>query len=135
MQNIKISTVDEYFQLIPEEVRPEMDALRSMLLRLVPDAEEGISYGMPCIKLNGILVYYACHKKHIGFYPTANVIKVLSKKLEGYATSKGAIQFPIGKAVPEELIAEIVQFRLNENKEKALQKKQPRKNQLKINFS
>ena len=123
MQNIKISTVDEYFQLIPEEVRPEMDALRSMLLRLVPDAEEGISYGMPCIKQNGILVYYACQKKHIGFYPTANVIKVLSKKLESYTTSKGTIQFPLGKSVPEELIAEIVQFRVNENKEKALQKK------------
>ena len=93
MQKLKISTVDEYFQLIPGEARPEMEAFRSMLLRLVPEAEEGISYGMPCIKLNGILVYYACHKKHIGFYPTANVIKVLSKKLEGYATSKGAIQF------------------------------------------
>ena len=127
MQNIKISTVDEYFQLIPVEARPEMEEFRSMLLRIVPEGEEGISYGMPCIKLNGILVYYACHKKHIGFYPTANVIKVLSKKLEGYVTSKGAIQFPLGKVVPEELIAEIVQFRVNENKEKALQKKAAKK--------
>ena len=123
MQNIKISTVDEYFQLIPEEVRPEMDALRSMLQRLVPDAEEGISYGMPCIKLNGILVYYACHKKHIGFYPFPNVIKVFSKKLEGYETSKGAIQFPLGKAMPEELIQKIIQFRIAENEEKMLQKR------------
>lgn len=123
MQNIKISTVDEYFQLIPEEVRPEMDALRSMLQRLVPDAEEGISYGMPCIKLNGILVYYACHKKHIGFYPFPNAIKVFSKKLEGYTTSKGAIQFPLGKAMPEELIQKIIQFRIAENEEKMLQKR------------
>ena len=123
MQNIKISTVDEYFQLIPEEVRPEMDALRSMLQRLVPDAEEGISYGMPCIKMNGILVYYACHKKHIGFYPFPNAIKVFSKKLEDYTTSKGAIQFPLGKAMPEELIQKIIQFRIAENEEKMLQKR------------
>ena len=127
MQNIKISTVDEYFQLIPEEVRTEMDALRSMLLRLVPEAEEGISYGMPCIKLNGILVYYACHKKHIGFYPFPNVIKVFSKKLEGYETSKGAIQFPHGKTVPVELIQEIIEFRIAENEEKLLQKKVSKK--------
>ena len=127
MQKIKISTVDEYFQLIPGEARPEMEAFRLILLRLVPEAEEGISYGMPCIKLNGILVYYACHKKHIGFYPTANVIKVLSKKLEGYVTSKGAIQFPLGKAVPIELIQEIIQFRIAENEEKLLQKKVSKK--------
>ena len=127
MQNIKIATVDEYFQLIPGEARPEMEAFRLILLRLVPEAEEGISYGMPCIKLNGILVYYACHKKHIGFYPTANVIKVLSKKLEGYVTSKGAIQFPLGKAVPIELIQEIIEFRIAENEEKLLQKKVSKK--------
>ena len=127
MQNIKISTVDEYFQLIPGVARPEMEAFRSMLLRLVPEAEEGISYGMPCIKLNGILVYYACHKKHIGFYPFPNVIKVFSKKLEDYETSKGAIQFPLGKAVPVELIHEIIQFRIAENEEKFLQKKVSKK--------
>ena len=127
MQNIKISTVDEYIQLIPEEVRPAFEAFRYMLRKTVPEAEEGISYGMPCIKLNGILVYYACHKKHIGLYPYTTVIKAFSKKLENYVTSKGAIQFPLGKAVPEELIAEIIQFRVNENKEKALQKKKLRK--------
>ena len=127
MQNIKISTVDEYIQLIPEEVRPAFEAFRSMLRKTVPEAEEGISYGMPCIKLNGILVYYACHKKHIGLYPYTKVIKAFSKKLEGYVTSKGAIQFPLGKAVPEELIAEIVLFRIKENMEKALQKKAAKK--------
>jgi len=123
MQNTKVATVDEYIQLIKEEARPEFEAFRLMLLNIVPDAEEGISYGMPCIKLNGILVYYACHKKHIGFYPFPNVIKVFSKKLEVYETSKGAIQFPLGKALPEELIQEIIQFRIAENEEKMLQKK------------
>ena len=123
MQNTKVATVDEYIQLIQEEARPAFEAFRLMLLNIVPDAEEGISYGMPCIKLNGILVYYACHKKHIGFYPFPNAIKVFSKKLEGYETSKGAIQFPHGKTVPEELIQEIIQFRIAENEEKMLQKK------------
>ena len=127
MQNTKVATVDEYIQLIQEEARPAFEAFRSMLVNVVPDAEEGINYGMPCIKQNGILVYYACHKKHIGFYPYPNAIKVFSKKLEGYVTSKGAIQFPLGRALPEELIAEIVRFRINENEEKALQKKVSKK--------
>ena len=123
MQNTKVATVDEYIQLIQEEARPAFEAFRSMLLNVVRDAEEGISYGMPCIKLKGILVYYACHKKHIGFYPYPNAIKVFSKKLEGYVTSKGAIQFPLGKAVPVALIEEIMQFRIAENEEKMFQKK------------
>ncbi len=127
MQNTKVSTVDEYIQLIQEEARPAFEAFRSMLLNAVPDAEEGINYGMPCIKHNGILVYYACHKKHIGFYPYPNAIKVFSKKLEGYVTSKGAIQFPLGKALPVELIQEIMQFRVAEIEEKILQKKVSKK--------
>ena len=127
MQNTKVATVDEYIQLIQEEDRHAFEAFRSMLLNVVPDAEEGISYGMPCIKLNGILVYYACHKKHIGLYPYPNAIKVFSKKLEGYVTSKGAIQFPLGRALPVELIQEIMQFRVAENEEKILQKKVSKK--------
>lgn len=127
MQNTKVATVDEYIQLIQEEARHAFEAFRSMLLNVVPDAEEGISYGMPCIKLNGILVYYACHKKHIGLYPYPNLIKVFSKKLEGYVTSKGAIQFPLGRALPVELIQEIMQFRVAENEEKILQKKVSKK--------
>ncbi len=127
MQNTKVATVDEYIQLIQEEDRHAFEAFRSMLLNVVPDAEEGISYGMPCIKLNGILVYYACHKKHIGLYPYPNLIKVFSKKLEGYVTSKGAIQFPLGRALPVELIQEIMQFRVAENEEKILQKKVSKK--------
>jgi hypothetical protein len=127
MQNTKVATVDEYIQLTQIEARPAFEAFRLILLRLVPEAEEGISYGMPCIKLNGILVYYACHKKHIGFYPYPNAIKVFSKKLEVYETSKGAIQFPLGETVPEELIQEIIQFRIAENEEKMLQKKVSKK--------
>ncbi len=127
MQNTKVATVDEYIQLIQEEDRHAFKAFRSMLLNVVPDAEEGINYGMPCIKQNGILVYYACHKKHIGLYPYPNLIKVFSKKLEGYVTSKGAIQFPLGRALPVELIQEIMQFRVAENEEKILQKKVSKK--------
>jgi len=37
-----------------------------------PEAEETISYSMPAFKLNGILVYFAAFKDHIGFFPTAS---------------------------------------------------------------
>jgi hypothetical protein len=37
------------------------------LKKTAPLAEEIISYRMPAYKLNGILVWFAIHKKHIGF--------------------------------------------------------------------
>jgi uncharacterized protein YdhG (YjbR/CyaY superfamily) len=73
---------------------------------------------MPAFRLNGMLVWFAAYKDHIGFYPTASPIKFFKKKLEGYKTSKGAIRFPIEKTIPLALIKEIVRFRVNENSQK-----------------
>ena len=78
-----------------------------------------ISYNMPAFKLHGVLVYYAAYKSHIGFYPTASPMKAFKEELADYKTSKGAIQFPIEKAIPTNLVKKIVKFRINENLEKA----------------
>ena len=73
---------------------------------------------MPAFKFHGVLVYYAAHKQHIGFYPTASPMRVFKKELADYKTSKGAIQFPIEKPIPTALVKKIVKFRMNENLEK-----------------
>jgi len=51
---------------------------------------------MPAFKCYGrILVYFAAHIKHIGFYPCNRVInQVFKKDLREYETSKGTIKFP-----------------------------------------
>jgi uncharacterized protein YdhG (YjbR/CyaY superfamily) len=70
---------------------------------------------MPAFKFNGILVYFAGYKNHIGFYPTASGIEAFKDELSGYKSSKGAIQFPIDKPIPLDLITKIVKFRVVEN--------------------
>lgn len=68
---------------------------------------------MPGYKYGGKpLVYFACAKKHIGFYPTPTPIKHFSPQLKDYKTSKGAIQFPHTKKLPWELMKKLIQFRL-----------------------
>ena len=84
-----------------------------------PNAEEKISYKMPTFVLNGNLVHFAAYKNHIGFYPAANGISTFQDELSGYKTSKGAVQFPIGKPIPYDLISQIVKFRVAENQSKA----------------
>ena len=64
MQDVKIKTVKEYICKGPKEVREGFEELRTILCAAAPEAEEGISYGMPCLRLYGMLLYYACHAKH-----------------------------------------------------------------------
>jgi uncharacterized protein YdhG (YjbR/CyaY superfamily) len=74
-----------------------------------------ISYNMPAFKRNGMLVWYAAFKTHIGFYPRAAAIASFKKELANYKTSKGAIQFPIEAPIPAGLVKKIAKFRLKEN--------------------
>lgn len=65
-----------------------------------------------------MLVYFAAHTNHIGFYPFTSAIEAFTKELAPYHTSKGAIQFPLNKSLPLDLIKRIIEFRVKENLEK-----------------
>ena len=117
--NSKVAgNIDEYIERFPENVQAILQKLRATIRRAAPGAEEVISYQMPAFKYHGMLVYFAGYKNHIGFYPTSSPMKVFKKELTGYKTSKGAIQFPIEKAIPSTLVRNIVKFRIKENLEK-----------------
>ena len=124
---VKFKTVDEYLNSVPASTRDILEKLREIILKSAPKAEEVISYNMPAIKLNGILVWYAAYKKHIGFYPSASPIKIFKDELTNYKTSKGAIQFPIDKPLPIALIKKIVKHRVVSNSEKAKLKGEKKK--------
>jgi uncharacterized protein YdhG (YjbR/CyaY superfamily) len=81
---------------------------------VLPEAQEKISYGMPCFHRKQNVVYFAAFKNHIGFYPTASGVKAFEQELVGLKFSKGAIQFSLDKPIPKELIQKIVLFRLEE---------------------
>jgi uncharacterized protein YdhG (YjbR/CyaY superfamily) len=112
-------TVDEYLSALPPKVRSILEGLRRTIRQAAPEAEEVISYNMPAFKWNGVLVWYAAHKEHIGFYPRVSAMVAFKEQLAAYKTSKGAIQFPMGKAIPTSLVKKIVKFRMNENEQQA----------------
>ncbi len=119
MNKTKFSTVEEYISSFPEEIQKIWEDVRKTIRVSAPNAVETISYQMPAYKLNGVLVYFAAHKKHIGFYPTPSAIDKFQKELLGnYEFSKGAIRFPINESIPIELIKRIVEFRVVENTRK-----------------
>ena len=118
----KFKTVDEYLSALPANTKAILKEMRKTIKQAAPQAEELISYNMPAFRLNGMLVYYAAYKEHIGFYPVSSAIKAFQKELSDYKTSKGTIQFPIDRPLPFGLITKIVKFRVKENLEKAKSK-------------
>lgn len=110
-----MNEVDEYIKGFPEEVQERMTEIRNIILELAPQATERICMRMPTYDLNGKwLVHFAGYEKHIGFYPQPQGITAFKEELSSYKTSKGAVQFPMGKPLPLDLIREIVSFRVDE---------------------
>ncbi len=112
----KIETIDEYIAQFPKNVRDVLEQFRRVIKETAPEAEETISYSMPAFKQNGILVWFAAFKNHIGFYPKVSAIQAFKEKLSKYRLSKGTIQFPLNEPVPYELVRQIVEFRVKENR-------------------
>lgn len=84
-----------------------------MIRAAVPAVTERRSYGMPCFYLGKtFLCGFGVFKKHIGFYPGGEPVGVFADKLAAYRTSKGAVQFPIGRPIDLSLVADMVKWRV-----------------------
>jgi len=120
----KFETVDEYLAAAAPTSKPTLLKLREIILSAAPGAEECISYQMPALRLNGMLVYYAAFKNHLSLFPGSSkmVDEQFRDELGAYITSKGTIQFPLDKPLPATLIKKIVKARLKENAEKSASK-------------
>jgi len=109
------ASVDDYISRFPKEVQARLKKMRQTIRRAAPEAKETISYGIPAFTLDGMLVWFAAFKHHIGLYPRMSAIRAFKKELSGYKTAKGSIQFPLDKPLPLGLVSRIVKFRVKEN--------------------
>jgi uncharacterized protein YdhG (YjbR/CyaY superfamily) len=112
-------TTDEYIALQTPAAQTVLKQLRQVIKKAAPQAEETISYQMPALKFHGLLVWYAAAKNHYALYPNAHIIEAFKDKLTPYETSKGTIRFDYNKPLPEELITEIISYRIRQNLSKA----------------
>ncbi len=79
-----------------------------MVEKLVPDAEEAMSYGIPTLRYKGkYLIYFSVAKNHMSVYPTLGSV-------EPTKGTKGTFQFTEENPVPEAVVREIVLTRLAE---------------------
>jgi uncharacterized protein YdhG (YjbR/CyaY superfamily) len=114
----KPTNVEAYIAQFPVDVQEVLRQIRAVVREAAPEATERMGYGMPGLYLNGGLVWFGAHSRHVGFYPTPSGIEAFREELAAYKQSKGAVQFPLDKPIPYDLIRKMVRARVAQNKAK-----------------
>jgi uncharacterized protein YdhG (YjbR/CyaY superfamily) len=110
------TTIDGYLARLEPGQRAALEALRQVIRKAAPKAEEVISYGMPAFRQNGPLIGFAASGKHCSLHPmNGHTVGDFAADLAGYSTSKGTIRFPCDKPLPAALVKKIVKARVAEN--------------------
>lgn len=118
--------IDAYIAQFSPDVQAILQKIRTIARNAAPEAEEIISYRMPAFRLNGILIYFAAFKKHIGMFPPVSGDRAIEKAIAPYAGPKGNLQFPLDQPIPYKLIERIVKLRVKQDEAKAKTKKTAR---------
>ena len=114
-------TIDEYLMRVSDDKREALERLRQTIRKVVPTAEECISYRMPAFRYDGrVLVYFAAAANHCAFYP-GGMVNDFKDELKAYETSKGTIRFQPEHPLPASLVRKIVKARVAQNAARALE--------------
>ena len=106
--------VDAYLAGVDEPKRSTLEALRRSIRAIVPDAEEGISYGMPAFRVGGkVVAGFAAFKNHLAYLPhSGEVLASLDDRLNGYERTSGSLHFAVDEPLPDDLVRRLVDAKL-----------------------
>jgi uncharacterized protein YdhG (YjbR/CyaY superfamily) len=105
--------VDRYLASLDEPERSTLEALRLAILEVIPEAEQGISYGVPAFRLEGkVIAGFASFKNHLSYLPhSGSVFPELGDEIMQYKRSTGALQFPVDRPLPMALVRKLIAVR------------------------
>jgi uncharacterized protein YdhG (YjbR/CyaY superfamily) len=108
--------IDTYLAAVDEPARGTLEEVRRSILAVVPDAEQGISYGMPAFRVQGTVVAgFAAFPKHLSYLPhSGSVLGALGDELAGYQGTKSSLHFPIDQPLPRDLVERLVRTRMRQ---------------------
>jgi uncharacterized protein YdhG (YjbR/CyaY superfamily) len=111
---------DDYLAMQPE---PQCSTLRSMatsLRRILPGAQERMSYGMPAFAVDGTSIAgLAGFKYHCSYFPHSGaVLEQLAADLVGYDFDQGTLRFRVDVPLPPALLRKLVTVRLRMESER-----------------
>lgn len=110
------SEIDSYIELYEEPAGSSLEALRRSIGEMLPDADQGLSYGVPVFRVAGRPVAgFSAAKRWLSYLPhSGEVMAKLADELANFETSKGAVKMPIDSPLPIDVVRQLVQERLAE---------------------
>lgn len=119
---------DAYLAKLSADKRATLEKVRKAIRAAAPDAEEGMSYGMPAFIQGKPIAGYSASANHCSYFPMSGAITAqFEDELAKYEVSKGGFRFSIGKPPPATLIRKLVKARLAEIEAPAPAKKAAKK--------
>ncbi len=111
--------IDVYLAGLEDPKRRTLQTLRETILEIVPEAEEGISYGLPAFKVQGkVFAGFGAFKNHLSYLPhSGSVLSELNDEIAAHTSSKGALQFPVDQPLPKPLVEKLIAVRLRHIRE------------------
>ena len=106
--------IDGYLAALDEPKRSTLEDLRRSILEVIPEAEQGISYGMPAFKVGGkVVAGFAAFKNHLSYLPhSGSVLPELGEDVTGYESTKGSLHFAVDEPLPKDLVEKLIAVRL-----------------------
>jgi uncharacterized protein YdhG (YjbR/CyaY superfamily) len=113
---VSAQEIDQYLDALEEPKRTTLARLRQTILDIVPEAEQGMSYGLPAFKVGGkTIAGFAAFKNHLSYLPhSGSVFPQLEDELKGYSASSGALRFGVDQPLPAPLVEKLIAVRLRQ---------------------
>jgi uncharacterized protein YdhG (YjbR/CyaY superfamily) len=108
-----VGTVDEYLDSLDEQDRAAFARVRDLALQVVPDAEQGTSYGVAALMVRGkpLLGFHAA-AEHLALYPfSGSAVEAVRDQLAGFSLSRGTVRFTARTPLPEQAVRDLVRAR------------------------
>lgn len=106
--------VSEYVSSLTGAEQATIRRMYDQILGIIPEAEQGVSYGMPCLKYKGkAVVSIMVTKKFLSLYPFS-AVKKLGLDLSEFETTSGSVHFSVDHPIPDQLLRKIVAGRLRQ---------------------
>jgi uncharacterized protein YdhG (YjbR/CyaY superfamily) len=112
----RVAVVDDYFGSLDASTRAAFEHIRSLALDIVPEAEQGMSYGMAALRYKQKpLLGFVAAKRHLSVFPfSSRIVEEVSGQLSGFELSKGTIRFTVDRPLPDEVVRDVVMLRVRE---------------------
>jgi uncharacterized protein YdhG (YjbR/CyaY superfamily) len=110
---VSSTEIDRYLGSVDAPRRAVLQELREMILAILPEAEEVISYNMPAFRVGGeVVAGFAAFKSHLSFLPfSGSVLVRMGAELDGYEMTKSSLHFTVERPLSRELVERLIAVR------------------------